>query len=501
MIEPAHQPAPSPADPARLLAEFDALIAEVAADAAAQNGAWAGWDIRPEFAPSVDNLAAYLALRHHDLRALQRRLMALGLSSLGRLESRVLPTLSAVRAALAAMAGDAPAPAADAAAFFAGEARLAGRAAQLFGARGAGRQTALLVTCPSEAADGPAFMRALAERRVDAIRINCAHDDADAWGRMIAHARAAEAETGHRMRVFMDLAGPKIRTGEVRLPEGTKRVRPDDRIAIVAPGALPATLAAGRAAAVECTLPDVLGAVLPGHRVFIDDGKIGAVVEAARGGELVARVTRCDGGAAKLKPEKGINFPDSDLDVPALTAKDAADLAFVAAHADAVEFSFVQATADVARLQEALAEARPDGWEEIALVLKIETARAVRNLPGIVVRAGARQPVAIMIARGDLAIEIGFARLAEMQEEILWIGEAAQVPVIWATQVLEHLVKKGVPNRAELTDAAMGVRAECVMLNKGPFLLDALDELAGLLGRMGDHVHKKTPQLRRLGSW
>ncbi|MGX1307023.1 pyruvate kinase [Amorphus suaedae] len=488
-------------DPVRLLAEIDALIADVAADAAAARAAWAEWDIRPDFAPSADNLAAYLALRHRDLRRLQRALMAMGLSSLGRLESRVLATLTAVRAALAAMTGAAPTPPADEAAFFAGEARLDARTAHLFGARGPGRQTALMVTCPSEAADDPAFMRALAERRVDAIRINCAHDDAGAWARMIAHARRAEADTGHRMRVFMDLAGPKIRTGAARLRDGAKRVHPDDRIAIVAPGRLAGALAGRCAAAVECTLPDVFGAALPGHRVFIDDGRIGAVIEEADGGRIVARVTRCDGDGVKLKPEKGLNFPDTELDVPALTAKDVADLAFVAAHADAVEFSFVQTAADVARLQAALAAACPDGWQEIALVLKIETARAVRNLPGILVRAGARQPVAVMIARGDLAIEIGFARLAEMQEEILWIGEAAQVPVIWATQVLEQLVKKGVPTRSELTDAAMGGRAECVMLNKGPYLMEAVDALDGLLGRMGDHVHKKTPQLRRLGSW
>ena len=96
-----------------------------------------------------------------------------------------------------------------------------------------------------------------------------------------------------------------------------------------------------------------------------------------------------------------------------------------------------------------------------------------------------------MIARGDLAVEIGFARLAEMQEEILWLGEAAQVPVIWATQVLEQLIKKGVLSRGEMTDAAMSARAECVMLNKGPFLFDAIAQLDLLLGRVGEHIHKK----------
>ncbi|MEW5421235.1 pyruvate kinase [Amorphus sp. 3PC139-8] len=488
-------------DAGDLLREIDSLIAQVTADAGALTDGWQRFDIRPDFAPSADNLAAYLALRHHDLRALQRALMSMGLSSLGRLESRVRATLSAVRAALAAVAGEGGPLHADEATFFAGETRLRARAAHLFGPRSSRCPTALLITCPSEAASDPSFMRALADRRVDAIRINCAHDDADAWKAMIDHARSAEAATGHRMRVFMDLAGPKIRTGGVRIRDGGKRIFTDQRIAIVAPGDLSAPKASECGAAVECSYADVLGMAKAGDRVFIDDGKIGAIVEETGGGALTARVIRADAAGAKLKPEKGLNFPDSDLTIPALTEKDRRDLAFVATHADAVEYSFVQSTADVAALQAALAEARPDEWTDLALVLKIETARAVRNLPGIVVAAGARQPVAVMIARGDLAIEIGFARLAEMQEEILWIGEAAQVPVIWATQVMEHFVKKGMPNRAELTDAAMSVRAECVMLNKGPFLLDALDELQGLLARMSEHTQKKTPQLRRLASW
>ncbi|WP_306883930.1 pyruvate kinase [Amorphus orientalis] len=488
------------ADAEALLADITRLIDQVRSDAKAISDGWQAFPVSAEFAPSVDNLAAYVALRHHDLRGIQRGLMSIGLSSLGRLESRVLPTLMAVRATLAATLGQERAPCADAA-FFAGETRLRARADALFGPRSEAHPTARLITCPSEAADDPSFMRALAERRVDAIRINCAHDDAPAWEAMIAHARAAEAETGHRMRVFMDLAGPKIRTGGVALAEDIKRIRRDQRIAIVAPGGLKAPEPAGWAAAVECTHAGVVGMARPGERVFIDDGKIGAVVETATDGMLVARVTRCDPDGAKLKPEKGINFPDTELTIPALTARDRADLAFVATHADAVEYSFVQSTSDVAALQAALEDVRPAGREALGLVLKIETARAVRNLPGIVVAAGGRQPVAIMIARGDLAIEIGFARLAEIQEEILWIGEAAQVPVIWATQVMEHFVKKGMPNRAELTDAAMSVRAECVMLNKGPFLLDALEELDGLLARMSGHYRKKTPQLRRLASW
>jgi pyruvate kinase len=106
-----------------------------------------------------------------------------------------------------------------------------------------------------------------------------------------------------------------------------------------------------------------------------------------------------------------------------------------------------------------------------------------------------------MIARGDLAIELGFERVAEMQEEILWLCEAAQVPAIWATQVLEGLVTKGLPSRGEMTDAAMAARAECVMLNKGPNVAAGVEALDRLLRRMSEHQRKKTPTLRALRSW
>jgi pyruvate kinase len=173
----------------------------------------------------------------------------------------------------------------------------------------------------------------------------------------------------------------------------------------------------------------------------------------------------------------------------------------VAQHADGISYSFVQSAEDVALLQEELAQRRPTDWQRLLVVLKIETLRGLRNLPAMMVQAGSRQPAAIMIARGDLAAEIGFVRTAEMQEEILWIAEAAQVPVIWATQVLESLVKKGVKVRGEMTDAAAAVRAECVMLNKGPYVLEAVAQLDRLLARMAAHHHKKTPQLRQLSSW
>jgi pyruvate kinase len=138
------------------------------------------------------------------------------------------------------------------------------------------------------------------------------------------------------------------------------------------------------------------------------------------------------------------------------------------------------------------------GGELLGVILKIETRKAFDNLPRLILAAMRIRAVGVMIARGDLAVECGYQRLAEIQEEILWVCEAAHVPVIWATQVLENLAKTGMPSRSEITDAAMGERAECVMLNKGPYVVNAVAILDDILKRMQAHQEKKRSMLRKL---
>ena len=142
------------------------------------------------------------------------------------------------------------------------------------------------------------------------------------------------------------------------------------------------------------------------------------------------------------------------------------------------------------------------GGDQVGLVLKIETRAGFEALPELLTEALAREaPCGVMIARGDLAVEVGWERMAEVQEEILWLCEAAHVPVIWATQVLDTLARTGTASRAEITDAASGARAECVMLNKGPMIVQAIGTLDDILRRMETHRHKKTSLLRRLRAW
>jgi pyruvate kinase len=243
------------------------------------------------------------------------------------------------------------------------------------------------------------------------------------------------------------------------------------------------------------TLGEFFDCIREGEPIWFDDGKIGGVIKAVEPDCVTVEITQALASGAKLGAEKGINVPETDLSIPSLTPDDLKALEFIVQQADIVGFSFVRSDSDVRDLQGELAKL---GAKDMAIILKIETRQGFANLPRILLAAMRTHAVGVMIARGDLAIECGYQRLAEVQEEILWICEAAHLPVIWATQVLESLAKTGVPSRSEITDAAMGERAECVMLNKGPYIVDAVRTLDDILGRMQLHQEKKRSMLRKL---
>jgi pyruvate kinase len=256
--------------------------------------------------------------------------------------------------------------------------------------------------------------------------------------------------------------------------------------------------AAGAVARIGCTLPEAVAVMRPGDPVLIDDGAIGAVVESVAPGEATLRVIRTKPGGQRLGAEKGINLPETVLPLTALTPEDDSHLQFVARHADLVAISFVRTAEDVRHVHDCLEAA---GAKDLGLLLKIETQQGFENLPAILLMAMRHPKLGVMIARGDLAVEVGFERLAEVPRQILALCEAAHIPAIWATQVLETLAKTGQPSRAEVTDAAAAQRAECVMLNKGPYILETIAALDDILARMGEVQRKSRTLMRRIHSW
>lgn len=246
---------------------------------------------------------------------------------------------------------------------------------------------------------------------------------------------------------------------------------------------------------IPCEPPELVDMVRVGEAVWLDDGRVGGVVSAVEPDRFLVRITTARPRGEKLRAGKGINLPDSNLKLKALGEDDLEALAFAAREADVVSLSFAHDPEDVIALQQHVAAL---DRRDLGLILKIETRAGFARLPELLLAAMRGGSPGVMIARGDLAVECGFERLAEVQEEIMWICAAAHVPVVWATQVLESMAKDGRPTRAEVTDAAMAERAECVMLNKGPYIRDALRLLDDILRRMCAHQNKKVSMFRAL---
>ena len=470
--------------------------------------------VSPHYQESARNLLHYLSLRTHDLRPLQERLASLGISSISHSErytrtnvQNVLTLLHLVNGATMeeAKAGGLGLHLG----FPRSKQRLQEHTAALFGPERHAGHTRIMVTLPSEAAEDDTLIHTLVEMGVEILRINCGHDDSTAWKKMIDRIQAARERCAHNVLSYMDLAGPKIRTGKV-VPRWSSKGKRKDGFIPLQEGELiqvwkqlewgePAIYSDEGAlvalARIGLSLPELFDQVSRGDRIWFDDGKIGGVIEEISPEWWTVRITMTAPDGAKLRSEKGINLPDSNLALPSLTEEDRRTLPFIAEHADMVGYSFVQRREDVEALQQALHYlGRPD----LGIILKIETRLAFDNLPTLLLTAMKSPKVGVMIARGDLAVEVGWSRIAEVQEEIGWLCEAAHIPNIWATQVLENLAKTGLATRAEITDAVAAVRAECAMLNKGPYIVKAVKTLQKIDDRMDAHQYKKKPYLRPL---
>ena len=477
----------------------------------------------PYYRNSARNLLHYLAIRTYNLNKIQDQLSSLGLSSLEHSEGYTLVNLNNVLCLLNLICGYENIKGLNGFSmdYWLSRMRLEQHANELFGPANSEGNTRIMVTMPTEAADDKKLIKKLLNAGMKCARINCSHDNKEVWAKMIKNIRKISKKKGLNCKIYMDLAGSKLRTGPIREvvisqenrqkknSKSTKDKRKNgillfkgDKLLIfkdLVEGKEAKRNRKGQVtkpAFISTTVPAIFDAVKIGESIFFDDGKIGGEITGKEENHFEVTITSVRDKGRWLMESKGINLPDSDLVLPSLTKHDLNNIPFILANADMIGYSFARKAEDVAALQEAL---REHGREDMGIIIKIETWDAFYNLPEILLMAMRSPKVGVMIARGDLAVEVGWQRMSELQEEILWLCEAAHIPTIWATQVLENLAKKGLATRSEITDAAMAGRAECAMLNKGPYIDKALLTLREIMTRMQAHQRKKMDTLRPLG--
>ena len=569
-------------------------------------------DVHEEYARSAQNLVHYRAFRKFDLRTTQKKLRNLGLTRFANAEGHILAsitnTLFILKKLIENAEGDVIRPKLS---IKKGKRLLSKNTRALLGYRSQGRRVRIMVTQPTASAYNYRMVHEMVAHGMNVARINCAHDTPEVWEMIIANVRKAAKAHGRQVKIAMDLAGPKIRTGSITPGPRIRKFTPEKdvtgniiqpaeivlvpkidefslpntlplapevleilqiqdefiltdtrnkrrRLKVIAKqdsgirahcyetsyigtgtilectnrelppivvGALPSVeqsiilrmgdvftivqeASEGLPAVIDedgnviqkgkisCQLPEVFGFISAGDRILFDDGKIEGVIETVREGAFDVRILLAKENGSKLKAEKGINFPDTSLGIGGLTTKDKQDLEFVAQHADIVNFSFVNSKKDVDELHEELE--KHGVLNQLNVILKIETKYAVAHLTEILLAAMQSKCIGVMIARGDLAVETGWDTIGKVQEEILLLCSAAHVPVVWATQVLENLAKKGLPSRSEITDATIALQAECIMLNKGPYINRAIALLDTMLSDMEANHEKKEVMLPKL---
>lgn len=450
-------------------------------------------------------------------------------------------------------------------------------------------ENSVMITLPSDAAEDPSIIQGLAARNIDIVRINTAHDSLNQWQKMAQIVKRINQSTrlNNPIRIYVDLAGPKIRTGKIKLVTVPLKIRPDEHSMLLLTSkklqenTLPNTICGQcvvdkhwfrkrrkgekillthpelknrklrikkidekglwldfdkkltideqsrfeiqdkrkdqtsiknllqkeqeirlfignyivlrsdssvigqlteeetvAKAEISCSNPDIFDFIEIETPLYIDDGKIGLRVTEKTDHGVLCRVEHAKPNGTVLKGEKGINLPETNLDIDAVTPLDKENLRAVIEFADIIGISFTQKASDVMEVKTILQE---NNKELTGLVAKIETKKGVQRLPFILMELFSWRNSGVMIARGDLAIEVGFENLPRIQEEILELCEAAHTPVIYATQIMENMIKKNLPSRAEVIDASMAQRADCVMLNKGLFAVETIDMLGKIL--------------------
>jgi pyruvate kinase len=282
---------------------------------------------------------------------------------------------------------------------------------------------------------------------MDIARLNFSHGQLDDHRRSIATVRAAAETAGRDVAILADLPGPKIRLGTIA----------GEPVELVAgePFTLTVDEVAGDTTRAFVSFPDLPRVVKPGDRLFVNDGLVRLDVEDVAGKEVRCRVVV--GG--EISSRKGVNLPGIDLGIPAFTERDRACLEFALRNGvDAVSQSFVESAADVEQVR---AAARDLGHQPF-VIAKIERARALERVDEILAAADG-----IMIARGDLGVEVPIEQIAVLQKTLMRKALRAGKPVITATQMLESMTHHRQPTRAEATDVANAILdgTDCVMLS------------------------------------
>ena len=337
-----------------------------------------------------------------------------------------------------------------------------------------------IVATIGPASDSPSMLERLIRAGLDVARLNFSHGDFTDHAGRITRIRAAQKAAGRRVAIMADLPGPKMRLGKID-PEPIQ-LQPGDSFTLTS------EVVAGNPRRVSMSFARLPQVVKPGDRLFLNDGLVQLVVERVAGRDVHCQVT----AGGELRSRKGLNLPGIDLGIGAFTDHDRACLEFALKHGvDAVSQSFVESAADI----EAVRAAATALGQQPFIIAKIERAGALAHLDAILSAADG-----IMVARGDLGVEVPIEEIAILQKQLIAKAGLAGKPVITATQLLESMTTNRLPTRAEATDVANAILdgTDCVMLSGETAIGQYPEEAIRMLAKIAACTEAHRPAARRI---
>ena len=336
-----------------------------------------------------------------------------------------------------------------------------------------------IVATIGPASDPPEMLERLIRAGMNVARLNFSHGDFAGHADRIARIRAAQKATGQRVAIMADLPGPKMRLGKID-PEPIQ-LQPGESFTLTCEEIV------GNAQRVSMSFERLPKVVKPGDRLFLNDGLVQLVVDRVEGKDVHCKVAV--GG--ELRSKKGLNLPGIDLGIGAFTDHDRACLEFALQHdVDAVSQSFVESPADV----EAVRSAAHALGKHPFLIAKIERADALKHFDEIL-----KATDGIMVARGDLGVEVPIEEMAILQKQLIAKASFAGKPVITATQMLESMTTSRLPTRAEATDVANAILdgTDAIMLSGESAMGKYPEEAVAMLARIAAYTeaHRPAPQV------
>lgn len=334
-----------------------------------------------------------------------------------------------------------------------------------------------IVATIGPASASPEMLRRLISAGLNVARLNFSHGEFSHHGEVVQRIRAAEKETGRRVAIMADLPGPKMRLGKID-PEPI-HLSAGDRFTLTNEDIV------GNAQRVSMTFADLPRVVKPGNRLYLNDGLVQLIVERVSGNDVECTVAV--GG--ELRSHKGLNLPGIDLGISAFTERDRTCLEFALGKGvDAVSQSFVESAADVNAVRNA---AETLGHSPF-IIAKIERADALKDYDEILAAADG-----IMVARGDLGVEVPIESIAMLQKQLIAKANLAGKPVITATQMLESMASSRLPTRAEATDVANAILdgTDCVMLSAESAMGKYPEEAVAMLAKIAVYTEANRPSM------